>query len=319
MSVNPYAARALASQPFCWSDAQRGRFDNSFWKVPCDLVLGDLTRTLKGPADSPLLADLWRLSDGASRGGSMTSLLPLLAVRAYKPGADGFTQFAHVGRDEQTTICGFSNATQQLALKGLEERGMIRLRQEQRVGQQPGERTHVAVRMSLVDTAGEWREFPASLLYGGGWRLLPEPSTRHLLLTLIALDPVKSVEKLVASRPDQAPHDVLWSVHEGNRGYTLSDLSAISGMRRDTVKEALACLTAMPLASPGECYVRAYQVSETRTSYSVVDTVLRRKLPRQWFVSGPEIRNVIRQYYWGSLVREKRPVRSNFTREESDE
>jgi hypothetical protein len=140
-------------------------------------------------------------------------------------------------------------------------------RRERREG---GFKTYYRLSAELYprNDADEWRKFPAELLYGGHWCMLPQPSARHAYIALLCLDPIADESAYLARLMDVGNAEPWWEErcegdediaeyylepllkwrflnrHRAERAtVSLSELSRLTAMPKGTVTSALQILT----------------------------------------------------------------------------
>lgn len=222
-----------------------------FWRLPERLVT------------STLWPALWKAHP------ALTAILPAFALHAYPREDAPFAPWVSVPERHVATLCGLDRKTVSRALASGVRVGVM----EREVIQHP---SRPAVRMHRYRLAGElfarrgepFVKIPAALLFGGAWALVPSLGARHLYLTLAALDPVRDVaafEDAVVARlvlehtearadatddkEEAADYWHMWAVGEveaalndarASRLYTVSDLAALSGLARASVRDSVA-------------------------------------------------------------------------------
>ena len=228
--------------------AQRHRF----WRLPERLV------------GSPLWPALWNAHP------ALTAILPAFAMRAYPREGSPFAPWVGVPVHHVATLCGLDKKTVSRALAAAASVGVIE-REKVRHPYHPAAHMY-RYRLSAELFARRDEPFvkiPAALLFGGCWALIPSSAARHLYLTLAALDPVRDVaafedavmarllieytEACAAGVIDHGDETVdywhMWAVGEveatlasarAGRLYTVSDLAAVSGMTRASVRRSLS-------------------------------------------------------------------------------
>lgn len=248
-----------------FSDGDLGKFENRTWQCPDRLV--DPPDT-----DAPgLWAVLWRENGTQRGGGSVTSLLPVLAVHTF-PGmtsdalaylcnqarvpipvesrpAEGWTPWACYGHRQLAALSGLDKNTVGRAIDRLVRAGLA---QTTNAPIQPGEaRPRQCYRLSttLYRIPGEsFTEFGGRLFYGGQWAVLPTNSARHLYVVLACVDPIKNEDAWIAGGYDVDEDDSAKRARDLARKrefhrLSITDIGRLMGVPESTALQARDILT----------------------------------------------------------------------------
>lgn len=227
---------------FEFSESLREDYKKRHWEMPVHLV------------KSGRLAQLWRES-GRRSGGVATSMLPVLAIETWlgkahnraeidaalglAPRSANWTPWASASHRRIARVSGIALSSVTVGFGILARQGLCEfatVRCETALGRR---RTYYRMSKALYPAAGErFALMSGSLLYGGHWMVLPTNAARHLMLTLLTLDPVFDAE----SMEDSIGEDL---VLERREKYAVSwaKLERYSGLSRSTLIESLGVLT----------------------------------------------------------------------------
>lgn len=151
-------------------------------------------------AEDGTLAALWRPAGTTKGGGAAGAILPLLALvtDAPPPGQEWSGVQYCQSRERLGVLSGLDADTVSVGMRHLRDMGLLRY------STHPGSKKQHVTKYQL--SARVWaREgepyatFPAILVYGGMWSLLPTPASRQLYLAMLALDPVLDEESWIAT------------------------------------------------------------------------------------------------------------------------
>lgn len=230
-------------QEWLFNEADRTDFATRFWKIPVHLVEGGTW------------AALWREFGTTRGGGTVTSLLPLLALHTFptdqRPEASaGFTPWGYVSHRRLARLAGINKSSVGPALKRLEKAGFAKLRQvpaPKHAGGRPRHEYALSLDLFPRGQGERYAEIGGSLFYAGAWSILPSSAARHLYVTLAALDPVIHEPSLeVALFEAGAEDDGTGTVqkYRARHGALLLKIANASGLPRSTVQVQLKVLTA---------------------------------------------------------------------------
>lgn len=228
---------------------------STFWQCPTRLA-----------SEGFGLRMLWRAKGTTRGGGTITSLLPVLAMHVFPTAAElplkpralrwreivpfdpdpaDYTAARVLPMRRLAALAGIDKGSVSPAMNALAEVGLAMLADGPRGRNGGPPRLHYRLlRHGLYPKHGErYAEIPSNLLYGGCWSLLT-PAARHLYLVLSCLDPVKSESGLV-DYADAAGEDADEMIAEmrARSAVSLDELSGRSGLSRDAVRDALSMLT----------------------------------------------------------------------------
>lgn len=216
------------------------RYQARYWRCPARLVTGGTW------------AALWREPGTLRGGGTLTSILPVLALHTWV--ADGpnndWTRWQVFSQRRLCRLSGLATQSVSDALQDLERVGWLERRPATRFGRAGGRPPdEYRLSRSLYPAEGEtWHQLRGSLFYGGLWSLLPTPAARHLLVTIRGLEPVISEQALLNWEADlEVPldDDEPPGIVERTRSrhpMSFAVLSTSSGMSLSTVRNALRVL-----------------------------------------------------------------------------
>lgn len=267
----PY--RAPQEFSFCEEDQRKHR--SHFWRLP---------KRLAGDPQAPgLLARIWR-PDGTSRGGgAASSILPILAFHSF-PGMGGavsessrWTPWRALPYRRTAMLAGVNKNTVTAGYAHLQDLGLLEAREAPLRGRGALFRSEYRLSRDLFPRGEEpYAVFPASLLFGGGWSVLPTPASRQLYLVTACLDPVGSEEAYLLKIETELPGEdwgekdsegEIWDSFDWSRhgedeylayweaiqgaalaerraaaAVSLSELSQLSGLSRSVVDTSLGIL-----------------------------------------------------------------------------
>jgi hypothetical protein len=222
-----------------FSDADRQRFEGVFWRLPRRLVTDGTW------------ARLWRERGG---GGTVSAILPVLAMHARFDGDARWTDWACLSARRIAALSSTTKDAPGMIFAVLERLGFAVTRPRRRERYEGGHKREFRLSSALFPQRDElFVQVPGGLFYGGFWSLLPTHASRHLLLTLAALDPVRDekayseyLQEVGAVQDgfggDDADAEVLG--RRRSSPLSVSDIEEASGLSRTAVFESLSVLLA---------------------------------------------------------------------------
>lgn len=222
-----------------WTEADYEVYCQRFWRLPKEAV------------ELGLLARIW--DDGSSRGfPTASSILPILAFHAWlNQPSDEWTPFVSLSVRRIAALSGVDkNSVTKVGLKRLEELSLLETRLSHAHTRDGGNaRLEYRLHRSLFPR-GERAHFAqvnGNLIYGGHLAMLPKASARHMLLAIMALDPVLNENLLAGWMADEGREepvaDTLARRRESECEATISRLVDVTGMAPSTAQQALDVLT----------------------------------------------------------------------------
>lgn len=196
-----------APRDWHFNDADREKYRSRFWKCPTALV------------KDGLWASLWREEGTKRGGGSVSSVLPVLALHARLDAGDAipnWTHWTYLSQRRIARLAGVDKDTVAGVFRRLQELGLADLKREPRGPGEGGQRIRYRLSSKLFAQEGEdWVRIPSSLFYGGAWAVLPTAAARHLFVTIACLDPVRDEEAFLKRIADDHGNEVPWEDLEG--------------------------------------------------------------------------------------------------------
>lgn len=276
-----------ARQPWDFNEVDLLRSHGRFWKVPKRLV------------HEGTLARLWRGPGTKRGGGTVSSVLPVLAVHTWpgkgsRGGATsqgGWTPWTPLSLRRIARLSGINKDSIRPALDALEAAGFAEA--ETRAGGRHAGGLQLYYRLAdrLWPAEGElYSEFAAALLYGGIWAALPTAAARHLYLVLSCLDPIGSEDAYLDGIAERFHDESEWSLLDPwmdgavaeeeiqerllvNRreraAVSLRELSGLSGLTRNTLLSAREALLDPRFA--GKSLVRMQRASAVLPAWYAVN------------------------------------------------
>jgi hypothetical protein len=248
----------MAIPPRIWvfNEADQEAYAGWYWRCPTRLATGGL------------LAELWRAPRTRRGGGTVTSVLPVLALHAWpgQAGAEaGWTGWKYLSQRRVATLAGLNKDSVAMAYRRLVARKLMELDQRPRTKYEGGRKTYYRLAAALYPREGEpYAVLPGNLLYGGTWALLPTAAMRHLYLVISGLDPIRdekaylrriaedvgedwdegSYDDALRDPDDREPtvQEETLATQRARHPLSIRDLVACSGLHRGTVIEALRAL-----------------------------------------------------------------------------
>lgn len=242
-----------------FNERDRGWASNQFWRCPARLV------------KNGLWGSLWRVDGTQSGGGTVTSVLPFLALHTWVQ-TDGakWTRREHLGQRRIYALTGVSRKAISQAFERLQREGLLSTTATPRTrrGGSDFRRTDYRLAAALYPQGEEeFVKVPGNLFYGGLWSTLLSPAERHLYIVLACLDSIRAEEAFVRAAftdgVDELNDAESWAAYADylrDRGaaerYSFRDLADISGLSEKSVERALrALLTPLPGAA-GQALIR---------------------------------------------------------------
>lgn len=258
----------MSTPPRVWmfNKADRQAYADRFWRLPTWVVTAGL------------LAKLWREPGTKRGGGTVTSVLPILALHVWpeqQGAAAGWTGWAHLSQRRLAALAGLNKDSVGTACRRLVALRLMETTPRPRAGHEGGYATYYRLATTLYPKADQpYAVFPGNLLYGGTWAMLPSPAYRQLYLVILGLDSVRDEQaylerigedfdgdwnqmaddddRLIAD-PDvrtAAIQRKLLAEQRARHPLSIRDLVKYSGLQRSTVVDALAGL-AVPMFGDG--------------------------------------------------------------------
>jgi hypothetical protein len=222
-----------------WTEADFEVYRQRFWRLPKEAV------------ETGLLARIW--DDGSSRGfPTASSILPTLAFHAWlKEVGDEWTPFVSLSVRRIAALAGVDkNSVTKVGLKRLEELALLETRLSHAHTRDGGNaRLEYRLHRSLFPRGerAHYAQVTGNLICGGHLAMLPKASARHMLLAIMALDPVLNQNLLagwMAGEGREEPvADTLARRRESECEATISRLVDVTGMATSTAQQALDVLT----------------------------------------------------------------------------
>jgi hypothetical protein len=250
----------MPTPPTVWkfNEADRQAYADRFWRLPTWVVTAGL------------LAKLWREPGTKRGGGTVTSVLPILALHVWPEqtgAAAGWTGWAHLSRRRLAALAGLNKDSVGTACRRLVALRLMETTPRSRAGHEGGYAMYYRLSTALYPKADQsYAAFPANILYGGVWAMLPSPACRQLYLAILGLDSVRDEQayldrigedvdgdwtqmaddddRLIAD-PDLRAVAIqrrLLAEQRARHPLSIRDLVRYSGLQRSTVVEALAGL-----------------------------------------------------------------------------
>lgn len=214
-------------------------FGNRHWRLP------------KAEVEQGLLARICR--DGSSRGyPTASSVLPCLALHSWlKQPTDDWTPYTALSVRRIAALSGIDkNSVLNVALPRLVELGLADTRLSRAHARDGGNaRLEYRLHRSLFPSGDHARyaKVTGTLVYGGILAMLPRASARHMLLAVMALDPVHDetlLAGLMADEDRQEPvAETLARRREADCEATAARLVEVTGLASSTAQQALDVLT----------------------------------------------------------------------------
>lgn len=279
-----------------WTEADYELFRGRFWRLPKDEV------------ESGLLARIW--DDGSTRGyPTASSILPSLALHAWlKHPVDEWTPFVSLSVRRIAALSGVDkNSVTKVGLPRLEALGLAETRLSRTHARDGGNaRLEYRLHRSLFPHGerAHFAQVSGALIYGGHLAMLPKASARHMLLAIMALDPVLDESLLAGWMADEGREEpvarTLARRRESECQATIARLVEVTGLASSTAQQALDVLT-RPLEEAG----KAPLVSRTDGRYGRVYFFNSHDLRWHWTFSflndRPRRRQTVRRI-WGDVI-----------------
>lgn len=184
----------------------------AYWRLPDRLITDDIARKV------------WAMDRGAS-----ISLFPVLAAFGWMKDKEGnaWSRPVYKAQDCLAHFAGIGYNSVHVASLRLQSLGLVRT---ERVRRGPGEFGVTAYRVSAecypMDERDRYRKVPRVLFVGGIWAKL-SPAARLVLLAILALDEVRSEEKVTEYAMDE------YKAEDGED--TMRRMRATRPVRRSTI------------------------------------------------------------------------------------
>jgi hypothetical protein len=239
-------------QDWRFDDVHREKYEKAYWRCPVRLVSLDGT-----PDGAPgIWCDLWRAAGTSRGGGSIASVLPVLALHTF-PGRElgaarvtdleTWTPWAYLSHRRIARLAGVATETVGPVMRRLDGHGLLETRTVPPLAHFGGRplREYRLNRSLYANKTEPYFAFSGMLLYGGHWAFLPGGAERHLYVTIACLQAVLNPEAWVrATAGESSTDDAAFMLHEARakRPLSLSMLERFGGLGRSTVVEALEVL-----------------------------------------------------------------------------
>jgi hypothetical protein len=250
-------SRGRCRAPVEWhfSDEAWNAHRSSFWACPTSVVrLG-------------MWATLWRYEGTKRGGGTMSSILPVLALGTF-PGKRAFAEFDLPANEPLWTpwqylsyrriarLSGIHQESIGRALETLVESGVLQRHAVRPRFSGGPKRWFYRLTVALYATGrGTFFRFPAAMVYGGMWAYLPTRGARHLFVAIAGLDAVLDEDAYRARIEEDGEIDAEDEdpvIRQRSRHpMSLGRLSTATGMTRNAVDESLRLLQTPLVASTG--------------------------------------------------------------------
>jgi hypothetical protein len=231
---------------YSFNEADRAKYGRIFWSVPvCAFRNG-------------LLALLWSDTDGSCRrrGGSATSILPILAIHNWWTMGDGkFTPWRQTPSVRRLAkLAGIDKDSVRAGIRLLARLGLLESGPRVRLASGGVEVPYRLSARLFAQRREPFAQFPASMIYGGAWQALPRSAHRHVYLAIMCLDPVANSAAYVRTVRQRAHRSTdakeAADIRRAAKGQSLSDIATKTGLSVNSVRDSITQLATPLLGIP---------------------------------------------------------------------